>query len=617
MSADLPPPSSCVYCRSNDSESFFLLQGTYFCGQCGKKAAGTTIARDQPNAATNISNNDSNGPNEANNGVNNAASAATLASPQSPTITFHSPDKSDPAANDSSGQPGPATFNYSAFKSRKKANATAGAAAPANISAVPLNNLDSETNTVTTNENNQISAPVAAIKSSSTAAHPTTSPMRPPAAAAPSTESLSTPAAAKPKPAPTNSNFYGNSSNGYASSNNPTVSAQPAASSSSSIKPAPSAAISAPIVAPKSAAAHDFPAQGSAEYSAVVEKIRRELQANFSSELEILGMDREELEQKLAKVSAEKLEMQRTLEESMFAYQSIVEEFSSRKNDYSAHNNLLEAELQQATKQTAAQNSLISQLRSENSAFKQQLEELHANSTQLRSESDGRAVESDELRKKLEELRQNATNKLKASATEYMQLRQREQEASNLLAEANRELELTLEKNKELSSRLREMENINQRTGSLNSELEQLLKTNKHELITLNAALSTAQASNSELKARAEELGAINQRYTSQLVELREKLRGTELELANKTEAELQVNAVASEFEELFKQNQTLKSQLFDLSQQQGKGGNNNAEVAEMRNALRSKEQENKELMLMVEGLLAQVEASKQEQQTF
>ena len=323
------------------------------------------------------------------------------------------------------------------------------------------------------------------------------------------------------------------------------------------------------------------PASSSTPDAGLVSSIRLQLQAEFDREQEILNMERDDLEQRLAALTAERDSLQQMVESALSDYQLLVEESQVRRNDYIANAGILEAEmaaLRDRTDREAAQLHVTTQqLDDANRTVGDQAQQLD----DLRAQLQAVTAELEELKARHGTLRDTATAKLKASAGEYMAIRQREQEKDILLHEIRRELQSAMEKNAIVGARCKEAEERSERLAGEVNALEEELRDTRNEMVGMSRELGEVKRVADEWKGRADENGAIAQRYKEQVLEQRERLRREEKERR-------------------------------DGGRGSDDGDRWRAEAGSLRAELEKKEAENRELMEMVESLIAQVEQQKQ-----
>ena len=316
--------------------------------------------------------------------------------------------------------------------------------------------------------------------------------------------------------------------------------------------------------------------------SSLVASIRRELRREFDLEQEILNMERDDLEQRVSSLTAERDQLQSMVEAALSDYQQLVDDTAVKRNDYRANMGILEAEMANLRERTDRENGQLRDATGQLEEANRVIQEQALLIEELRAQFQGVSGELEELKGRHSTLRDTATSKLKASAGEYMAIRQREQEKDILLHEIRRELQSAMEKNAIVGGRCKEAEERSERLGGEVSALEEELRDTRNELVGMSRELGEVKRVADEWRGRADESHAIAQRYKEQVLEQREKMRRDEKERRDG-----------------------------------GRGGDEGerwrTEANHLRGELERKEAENRELMEMVESLIAQVEQQKQD----
>jgi len=301
--------------------------------------------------------------------------------------------------------------------------------------------------------------------------------------------------------------------------------------------------------------------------------------------MQLLNLECEQLHSRLLELTDERNSLQSMLDQSMNEYGSVVEDGINKRNDYVAHVGILEAELNTLTQQRDTEAAQLHALQSTVGDVRQQLEDRTQQVAALTEQVAVAASEADEWKAKYEQLRETATTKLKQSGNEYLALRNREQEKDIALQSLQRELHTVSERERSLAQRVRESDERSERERGDRQLVEEELAACRSDLVAVSRELTEVRRQADEWRVRMEENGAIAVRYKEQVLEQRERIRRDEKE------------------------------------KRDGGGGGGGGveeqrlrlEVMRVRGELERKENENRELMEMVEGLLAQVEQQKAE----
>ena len=320
-------------------------------------------------------------------------------------------------------------------------------------------------------------------------------------------------------------------------------------------------------------------------HSAAAASVRAEVEAQYSRDMQLLNLECEQLHSRLLELTEERNSLQSMLDQSMNEYGAVVEDSINKRNDYMAHVGILEAELTQLRQQREQEATQLHSLQAQIADTRQQLDERTYQLTQLTEQLTTATAEAEDWKTKYEHLRETATTKLKQSGNEYLAIRQREQEKDIGLQALQRELHVVTERERTLAARVRDSDERSERERGDRQLVEEELQACRSDLVTYTRELAEVKRQADEYRARMEENGAIAMRYKEQVLEQRERMRREEKERRDG-----------------------------------GAGGGGGAdeqrlrlEVMRVRGELERKENENRELMEMVEGLLAQVEQQKAE----
>jgi len=227
-------------------------------------------------------------------------------------------------------------------------------------------------------------------------------------------------------------------------------------------------------------------------------------------------------------------------------------------------------------------------------------------------------------------LKKHAEDKLREAAKQYTVASQDAAEKAAFLRQLQSELQAVRTRCNLAESRLRDSEAACTELTSRSQSLDAALRERELQLTNVSAANSNSERQLITLKAREEELAGINERYKQQLTQLREKERKLEETSGKFATMEVDMKKSGSELDRLATENRSLKSRLFDslenekrLRAQHGGGGSvtgtdselqakvkgYEADLVTLRQALETKENENKELLTMCDDLLRQCQA--------
>ena len=573
-----PPPASCSHCGHDDPTEFLPMGGSYFCGACGKKLT-TTTSFDSKRVVSPT--------------ATPAITAAQVLAPATPPIIkteqpsamaeerkdgLVTPIKKVETEESKAGGGGLLSRFTSARKrgeENKENNAPPQSPSPAPSPLTVNPSQPAVPSLSSSSPNSSLQTPIKASVASSP--QPTSTP-------SPTASSQPSPSSFPLSPNP--------SSSSTAASTSSLPTSTPARTSAPIFRATAAPSSSSPLpTATRDSRSSSSSTSSSADAAALTASIRRELQLQFEREQEILNMERDELEQRVSVLEGEREALQGMLETALADYQQLVDEQAVKRNDYMANLGILEAEMTTLRDRSDHDHSLLHHTTTQLDDTNRALAEHAALVDDLRAQLSAASAELDELKVRYGGLKDTATAKLKASAGEYMAIRQREQEKDIVLHEIRRELQSAMEKNGVVGGRCKEAEERAERMSGEVAALEEELRDTRAELVGMSRELGEVKRVADEWRGKAEEHAAIAQRYKEQVLEQRERMRREEKE-----------------------------------RREAGRGGGGGgggggeeerwrAEALSLRGELERKEAENRELMEMVESLIAQVEQQKQAQQ--
>lgn len=391
-------------------------------------------------------------------------------------------------------------------------------------------------------------------------------------------------AAATPLPAPALASVAAASSSASAASSS---AASPAPSSSSTA--APSAA--AQPAQPASAAGSNQITLSEEEFAAMEASIRSEVLAASAAENEILAMEFDALErsnasllaektelahrlsecdsalQSTAALQAEKRDLTRTLEEMMDSYDKLVSEAAQRKADFMAEQGILETELSQLRSQFTAHKTELLSLREKHARLQSEQEETLQLSNEQLTLVEKLRGENDTFRTQYEKLHKQAQEKLSASAQEYRAVLQRIQEKDTSLSQLSAELEHERTRAQAAEDLVSQLQLSATHATTRASTAETAAESLRLENLDLKAQLRGLSAQLAETQQKLEESTGVSARYRDQVLEARERLRDMDDASMRMRNLEMAQARAESDMSSLTKENQKLKSQLFDSFQ--------------------------------------------------
>ena len=556
-----PPPAACPHCGHDDPNEFLPMGGAYFCGACGKKLSATlfTTRTTQP----------------------------APSQPPPPAVEERKEEFGDeammatPTKDGRDGDASKAAGGVSGLFARLtsgKAKRGAGEENKENAAptGTPVAASGSQISSSSGGSSSSVQTPTKLLPALTP---PTSSPLSP-------SSSSST---ALPSPFSASSALASSPMSPAAATTNPTTSAAATpARSTVATTPQRFAAVtpSRPVPTTPSASTSVSssaagPTSPSAQ-SASAASIRAELESQYMRDIQLLNVECEQLHFRLLELTEERNSLQSMLDQSMNEYGAVVEDSVNKRNDYVAHVGILEAELTQLRQQREQEATQLHALKWQTADIRQQLDERNQQLAQLTEQLTAASAEAEDWKGKYEQLRETATAKLKQSGNEYLAIRQREQEKDIALQAMQRELHVVAERERSLAARVKESDERSERERGDRQMVEEELQACRSDLVTYTRELAEVKRQADEYRARMEENGAIAMRYKEQVLEQRERIRREEKE------------------------------------RRDGGGGGGGAdeqrlrlEVMRVKGELERKENENRELMEMVEGLLAQVEQQK------
>ena len=554
-----PPPAACPHCGHDDPNEFLPMGGAYFCGACGKKlSTSTTFNTNRTNTQPPTSQ-----------PLTLAAAEESKEAAGDEAMATPTKESKDGDANKASGGMSSLFARLTSGGKAKRGEENKENAAPTGtpVASASVSQTSGSSMQTPTKLQPALTTPISnALSPSSSSSSALPSPL---SASSAAVSSPMSPAAA----AANLSNGFGATTPARSAA---TTTPQRFAATTPS-RPAPTTPSAAGIQSTVSA---DGPTSPSS-HSALAASIRAEVESQYTRDMALLNVECEQLHSRLLELTEERTSLQSMLDQSMNEYGAVVEDSVNKRNDYVAHVGILEAELSQLRQQRDHEATQLHTLQAQQAASRQQLDDSSHQVTQLTEQLSAANAEAEDWKTKYEQLRETATTKLKQSGNEYLSIRQREQEKDIALQGLQRELHVVSERERSLAARVRESDERSERERGDRQLVEEELQACRSDLVTYTRELAEVKRQADEYRARMEENGAIAMRYKEQVLEQRERSRREEKE------------------------------------RRDGGGGadeqRQRLELMRVRGELERKENENRELMEMVEGLLAQVEQQKAE----
>jgi chemotaxis protein MotB len=360
-------------------------------------------------------------------------------------------------------------------------------------------------------------------------------------------------------------------------------------------------------------------------------------------------MEFSELEKSNARLAAEKEEFQRTMEEMMDSYARLVEEANARKNDYTASMGILETEMATLRQQFQAQKTDLTSLRASHTALQAEHTELMTLSSEQLESLEGLRGENEALRNQYDKLHRQAQEKLSASAEEYRKVLARAAERDLEVQSLQADLDSERSRAQAAEEIANQLNNAAAAAAQRMASVESAGEVARSEVAELRASLRSSAQALAETQARCDEAQQVGQRYKEQILEHREKMRAMDEASSRSLSLERESASRQAELAQVTRENQQLKSQLFDsfqmekalkaqlaaaatssssspssgggaaaaaasaavLSAAESRASKFEAELASLRATLATKDNEHKELMHICTDLISQVETLK------
>jgi len=364
---------------------------------------------------------------------------------------------------------------------------------------------------------------------------------------------------------------------------------------------------------------------------AMRDQIRQELTAQFQQEMAIIVMEADTLRNENSHLKQETSQLKQTLNETMDTFTRHIEEAKSMKSDHLAAIGLLEMEVGKL------RNTLGSSLLQERTVSEElsKLKEAHERLIEVEKNAQQKIAQLTEDVLKAQNqynlLKKHAEDKLKEAAQKFTQTTQDAAEKTSFLRQIQSELQNLKSRCQIAEKRLQDTEHALTEVSNRNEKLEANLREREAQLTTISATNSNNERQLITSRAREEELAAINERYKVQLTTIREEKRKLEEYNAQLTSAGGDVKKITAELDKVASENKTLKSRLFDSmesekrlkTQVQSHSSSTTGvddhklkqmetELAALREAIETKEAENKELVTICDELLKECESLKQ-----
>jgi chromosome segregation ATPase len=335
-----------------------------------------------------------------------------------------------------------------------------------------------------------------------------------------------------------------------------------------------------------------------------------------------------------------KKSLEQTLEEIMSNFENALAEFTREKNKAAAQIGLLESDVGRLR-------TAVGTLESEKRSLKEELVEMKAAhdtvAKQERELSDKLRVTETDLanaRMILEQLRQRAEAKLKAAQQQFTLLQKDNADKAAAIRTLEAELETTRQSAEMYQQQFAQAQAARAQLEDRISKTEKAFADSEARANELNVSLGSVQMEMQTLRRQAQELLTANGIYKEQLSKANEELRQLREDQTILLNAEEEGRKAQRQLQVAVKENQELKSRIFDAMESErklraqlasasagagssaaaaaGGGGDAEAELrklraanAELSAALQRKETEKQELVGICDELLRQVEASK------
>lgn len=369
----------------------------------------------------------------------------------------------------------------------------------------------------------------------------------------------------------------------------------------------------------------------------LVEKARKSAESpEDGGALELLEMENQTMQDDMRNLQGTVQQLELANNELKATVQHLLQTYEtalSEKNDLTAHNHVLELEVKQLRQRCDEAVETATQLVLSNQGLQATVDNT---TTALKAlEEKYTEVENDlgQAQGNAERLKRVATEKLRKASAEYLRVKSAENEKQEIIGQLRDDLERESQLRQEHEVKLKKLNtDITKNKKSL-SDVSAQLKEKSLEIVTQSSILEEQANEVSSLKNRVDELFALNESYKKQILQSREaahQLDQVRLQLSSREQETQALKASLGRYEV---KNDKLKSRLFDLLQteetlraQLDAGGGDalallppspggpsiaklSKEVIELQDALDKKESENKELMGICDGLVAQVEA--------
>lgn len=354
----------------------------------------------------------------------------------------------------------------------------------------------------------------------------------------------------------------------------------------------------------------------------IIKETREKTLQRAHQEMEIISNDHAHLQASYDVCMKENLELKATLDEVMESFEKHIQQTKSDKSDQLAYIGIIETEQQQLREKASKTDEEHEQLTIDFHSLKRQYGEVKLSDDTHKKKATQLETELRKSRDDCELITNHAQEKLNQAADEYRKVVRKEGEKDALLSQIQTELKKLKQRTDTAEARYEEstheIKRLEQEAAQLDSHLQEKSLESAKLSSNLNSTISELQS----VQLRLEEVSALNVRYKEQIVGAREQMRQMHTQRTSQELAEAKLAQQSEEVEKLNEQNRVLKSRLFDNNQviaelkkqvQDGAAADSGDAdiVAHLRQELEKKENENKELMIMCDELVREVEASK------
>mmetsp|Transcript_4784 Transcript_4784/g.9239 ORF Transcript_4784/g.9239 Transcript_4784/m.9239 type:complete len:455 (+) Transcript_4784:35-1399(+) len=324
--------------------------------------------------------------------------------------------------------------------------------------------------------------------------------------------------------------------------------------------------------------------------AAIKEQARFDFQLEATGEQEILEIELNSLRNSSDTLQSENLQLKETLDEVLTELESVTGELNKVKGESLANTSILETELAELrAAQKKVQQTWEAEIKAAEEKGQAKVQQAEADAAML---LESMTSQLEEEKSKFETLKEHAGAKLNAAAQQYLTVQKSDSEKDAQISSLQKQ-------NMQLKSECNAAQAKASEAAATQRRLDTELKQQISEAESTSVKIRSLQQETSSLSAKCTQMEAVNTQYKDQVVQLRGEVR--------------QLKQMLEEVSEELLKSESEKEELQKLSGG-GKGPEVNdlvAEIVRLEALVTTKNEENKELMVICDELMAENEGLK------